>query len=231
MLNCLHSIGMQGKHQLHTALCLVLLFVFQDSYAESFSNVVSKWKEKSTYTINESYNLNGETITIPKNCTLRFDGGRLSNGTVVFQNTRLTGDSILIVVPKGTIAGTVNVNRFGLKRDDKSFDNGQVFNKVGQIFPYLYVEPGDYYCSTPIDWSNNIIKNLQVDGNLHYVKKNSKDVFLTLRTTRGIVNINGKITGPNCNIPDSDTKERSIGICFKDCTNSKAFVSSVGFFY
>lgn len=64
MLNCLHSIGMQGKHQLHTALCFVLLFVFQDSYAESFSNVVSKWKEKSTNTINESYNLNGETESV-----------------------------------------------------------------------------------------------------------------------------------------------------------------------
>lgn len=225
------TLWLRGRQQVRGALWLLVLFVFQESYAESFHKVVSKWEENSAYTISENYNLEGKTIIIPKNCTLRFDGGRLSNGTVVFQNTRLTGDPILLVAPQGTIAGTVNVNWFGLKRDDKSFDNGPVFNRVGRVFPYLYVEPGNYYCSTPIDWGNNVIKNLQVDGNLYYVTKNSKDAFLTLRTTRGIVNINGQINGPSNIIAESDTKERSIGICFKDCNNSKLFVTSVGFFY
>lgn len=212
-------------------LLLLLLICGADVYAESFSELLSKGKEGSVFVIKENYNLGGTKVKIPANSTLRFDGGSLTNGTVVYQNTRIVGDPMMNVVPQGTIAGMVNINWFGLRRDDKEYDNGVVFNRVGRVFKYLYVEPGDYYCKTVIDWSNNVISNLRVDGNLHYIRKNTSTYFITIRTTRAVVEFNGIITGPTQNITDNNTLERSVGICFRDCNNSKVFLKSIGFFY
>lgn len=212
-------------------LLLLLLICGADLYAGSFSDLLSKGKEGSVFIIRENYNLNGKKVTIPNNSTLRFDGGSITNGTVVYQNTRIVGEPLMNVVPQGTIAGTVNINWFGLKRDDKEFDNGEVLNRVGRVFKYLYVEPGDYYCKTRIDWSNNNISNLRVDGNLYYVRKNTSTIFITLRTTRAVVEFNGVIAGPTKNIPENNTSEKSVGICFRDCNNSKVFLNSIGFFY
>ena len=39
------------------------------------------------YEIRYDFNLNGQTITIPEGCVLKFDGGSLSNGTVACVNT------------------------------------------------------------------------------------------------------------------------------------------------
>lgn len=212
-------------------LLMLLLICGADLYSESFSELLLKGKEGSVFVIKENYDLGGKKATIPKNSTLRFEGGSITNGTVIYQNTRIVGDPKMSVVPQGTIAGTVIINWFGLKRDDKEFDNGEVLNRVGRVFKYLYVEPGDYYCKTRIDWSNNIISNLRVDGNLHYVRKNTSTIFITLRTTRAVIEFNGAITGPTTNISDNNTSEKSVGVCFRDCNNSKVFLNSIGFFY
>lgn len=218
-------------HKKSLLLCFSLLLTMENLYSESFPDLLARGKEGAVFVIKEEYNLGGKTVSIPKNSTLRFEGGSLKNGTVIFQNTRIIGDPLIEVTPAGTIAGLVCINWFGLKRDDKSFDNGLIFNKVGRIFCNLYVEPGDYYCKTPIDWSNNIIINLQVDGNLYFTKANSSDTFVTLRTTRGIINFNGLIHGPTQNITDKNSKEKSVGVCFKDCNNCKIFLKSISFFY
>lgn len=222
----------QFSQYVHLLLAFVLLVSSSSNlYSQSFADLIAKGREGSTYSIKQDYNLAGKTVTIPNNCILSFEGGSVKNGTIVYQNTRIVGDAKMEVTPKGTIAGRVTINWFGLRRDDKNFDNGAVFNKVGQVFPYLYVEPGEYYCKTIINWGNNVIRNLQIDGNLHYVKQNTGDTFIMLRTTRGVVTINGQILGPTQNITDGNTREKSVGICFKDCNNSRFFLNSIGFFY
>lgn len=198
---------------------------------KSFDSQIKTLSEGSTAVIVSDFNLGGKAVTIPKNCTLNFNGGSVSNGTITFQNNRLTGDPRLYITPRGKLQGTVVVNWFGLQNDNQAFDNAPIFNKVGQVFDAIYVEPGDYYCKSPIDWSNNVISILTIDGNLIYSKSNSSDSFITIRTTRGIVNINGSIIGPTPKIADNNTKERSTGITFKDCNNSKIFVKTVGQFY
>lgn len=40
-------------------------------------------KENTIYIIQYDYNLNGQELTIPENCVLKFEGGSLSNGTLV----------------------------------------------------------------------------------------------------------------------------------------------------
>jgi len=48
-------------------------------------------KENTKYRIYKSFDLKGETIQIPKGCTLAFRGGSISNGTIVFNSTIIKG--------------------------------------------------------------------------------------------------------------------------------------------
>ena len=224
---------------------LLTCFLFLYSVSSSLSQVgptfkstyddppllIVEAKENSIISIKEDFDLQGQTIKVPKNCTLSFEGGSISNGTVIFQNTRIVGNPRMEIVPQGRIAGVVSINWFGLRSEDPSFDNSVVFNKAGRVFSDLYVEPGDYYCKAPIDWSNGIIKNLTIDGNLWYDRQNTSDVFITLCVSRAIVKFNGSIYGPTKKIVESNTTEKSTGISFNDCNNSKIFLKSIGFFY
>lgn len=44
------------------------------------------------YIIQYDYDLQGETITVPENCVLQFEGGMLSNGTIVGSNTNIKSE-------------------------------------------------------------------------------------------------------------------------------------------
>ena len=81
------------------AIALVVLFVAV-SYSRGQS-VVTLRKNKSfaeqvtksntIYNIRSTFDLGGSTIIIPEGCTLRFKSGRLTNGKVVLNGTRLEG--------------------------------------------------------------------------------------------------------------------------------------------
>lgn len=46
-------------------------------------------KENTIYVIQYEYDLNSEEITIPEGCVLNFQGGSLSNGTIILNNTKI----------------------------------------------------------------------------------------------------------------------------------------------
>lgn len=48
------------------------------------------------YEIRYDYDLDGQTVTIPANCVLKFNGGKLGNGTLVGQNTTIDADIVPI---------------------------------------------------------------------------------------------------------------------------------------
>lgn len=58
------------------------------------------------YIIRYDYDLNGETITIPKGCVLQFEGGALSNGTLSGNNTIITANMSCIFDTSMTFSGT-----------------------------------------------------------------------------------------------------------------------------
>lgn len=67
------------------------------------------------YVIKWDYDLGGETVTIPENCVLKFEGGSISNGTVVGNNTSIISNPIHIfdnVVFEGTLAEDLVLNNF-----------------------------------------------------------------------------------------------------------------------
>ena len=50
-------------------------------------------KPNTVYTIQYDFDLNGQTITVPENCVLKFEGGSLSNGILVGQGTSIDADA------------------------------------------------------------------------------------------------------------------------------------------
>lgn len=66
------------------------------------------------YRIQYDYNLQGQTIQIPENCVLFFDGGSISNGTIILNNT--------LVLPQCLdIAKNIKCNISG------TYQNGQIY--------------------------------------------------------------------------------------------------------
>lgn len=58
------------------------------------------------YEIRYNFDLNGATITIPENCTLKFEGGGLANGEIVLDNTTINSSDRKIF-EEVTFSGTV----------------------------------------------------------------------------------------------------------------------------
>ena len=73
---------------------------------KSFAEQVTK--SNTIYNIRSTFDLGGSTIIIPKGCTLRFKSGRLTNGKVVLNGTRLEGvKGFRNVVLKGSCLNSV----------------------------------------------------------------------------------------------------------------------------
>lgn len=87
-------------------------------------------KRNTIYTIQYNFDLNGETITIPENCVIKFEGGRISNGTLVGNDTlmiyHMPIETSLVNV---TLDGTWKENQdaIDINRDDLEFNqNGEL---------------------------------------------------------------------------------------------------------
>lgn len=46
-------------------------------------------RENTKYVVKWNFNLNGNTLQVPANCILEFDGGSISNGTIVWNSTKV----------------------------------------------------------------------------------------------------------------------------------------------
>lgn len=62
-------------------------------------------EENTIYEIRYDFDLNGQEITIPEGCTLDFQGGSMSNGTVTVRNTKIIPNGFPIT---DYIASTIN---------------------------------------------------------------------------------------------------------------------------
>ena len=69
------------------------------------------------YIVQYDYDLNGAEITVPENCVLKFEGGSLSNGTVISNMTKVVGDSDLS-----------GINHYGAFFDE----NGMLYSFSGE---------------------------------------------------------------------------------------------------
>lgn len=82
-----------------------------DSIKREFRNILMPNminKSNTIYEIRYDFNLDGEEITIPEGCVLKFNGGILRNGNIYLNNTKLISDSIAL---KDIVIKSLDVNR------------------------------------------------------------------------------------------------------------------------
>ena len=85
------KVGICRCHRHYTPSYIYKTVVLKPNYCcHDNKNILTQEQlsEKNVkYVIKYNFSLGGETITVPENCILEFDGGSLSSGTIVGQNT------------------------------------------------------------------------------------------------------------------------------------------------
>lgn len=126
-------------------------------------------RPNDTIVVSEIVDLGGKTIEMPKDVTISFNGGVITNGTIKFNNTKLLGDvkAYVHIHPESVINNTLlncswftrNINS-GTKTNDVSETINELIAIVGNYndglysyTPTIYLPAGIYYCHRPINIS------------------------------------------------------------------------------
>ena len=89
------------------------------------------------YEIRYDFNLNGNTLEVPKNCTLKFEGGSLHNGIIKGNNTCIieTKNKIFdnIILRDSFDVPYLYYDNFGVIADTEDNDNADIINKTNDF--------------------------------------------------------------------------------------------------
>ena len=148
-------------------------------------------KENTIYEIRYDFDLNGEEITIPKNCVLNFQGGCLNNGTLKGNNTLIKTKSDNIFNLNINLIGTFeNVNFypewFGFQDDaalsiNKITHNSTLYNKRCFLRNKEYIVKSTIYLYSRISlvgltsYNSTIIKSESNDPILEILENQGYD--------------------------------------------------------
>lgn len=154
------------------------------------------------YEIRYDFDLNGATITIPENCTLKFEGGVLENGTVYGTNTR---------VQAGILAILSNIELSGSWRADESYPEwfGGISNSE------------DTNNSAYINICLSKFKKCILTGGLYYVNSSSGSC---IQMQQGEI-LTSKLQPYSYNINDLSNK---IGIILMSGSSCNSIISATG---
>ena len=194
------------NHIVKYALCACIVLssmFFSDAYAKENSNVgsIQLTNEKSfaeqvktdsvIYVINCFFDLQGESVMIPNGCTLRFDGGRLTNGILnncgIIENG--SNDVIFCNITFGNpTTQCVKLIWFKYSSDADALENAAKFGKVDGTGRWLIdrtvtinndieIENGEFSCRYGI---YNIIfepENVQTMDYKRLIKKGATTIL------------------------------------------------------
>lgn len=111
-------------------------------------------KTNTIYEVRYDFDLNGAEITIPNNCTLQFEGGNLSNGTIIGNNTKIIANKEIQIFEfdrnRYYIGGSWKINKwycswFGAIGDGKAFKakyNGDTLEKTNELNAFEVIIEG-----------------------------------------------------------------------------------------
>lgn len=143
-------------------------------------------KPNTIYVIQYDYCLAEQTIEIPENCVLRFEGGSLRNGVIFGNNTIINSGLNKIfnfdLLLKGYFINTeYNAIWFGILPNIKYIDS--VINKATEDIKNtgggnLIFENGYYYCNSTIWLRHRVGIVGKTNPNYYYPKSNSSIRFI-----------------------------------------------------
>lgn len=160
-------------------------------------------------------NLNGDTIIVPNNISLFFDGGCLINGHVVLNNTRLTGDFDGILCEcSGSVSGEVLIDYFGVSPHNEACQNSHNIKNI-HLSDFCYkFGSGTYEFDAPIE----------IRKDCEYVGESRRATILKFNKSDGFVvteKINDAVDFVSSRADFRNLKIDSYGNCF-DLYSSKS---------
>lgn len=136
--------------------------IITDSTKIELRNVITPIminQPNTIYEIRYDFDLNGETIEIKEGCILKFEGGSLKNGTILFNETLLDGNINITstVNLKGKCTNSFyNAKDFGCKADGITDDATTIRGIINIINNRgggtLYLPKGTYYIGSQVEF-------------------------------------------------------------------------------
>ena len=117
---------------------------------KSFASQLTQ--ENTIYEVRYDFDLGEASVTIPSGCVLKFNGGKLKNGSISFVNTYIDADN-LVVFQGCTLSGAIkndyfNVAWCGIVPNDSTIDSSQLLlNVIGLTGTTLLFGEGTFYLS------------------------------------------------------------------------------------
>lgn len=145
-------------------------------------------KENTIYVLQYDYSLNYQTISIPEGCVLLFEGGSVSNGTLIGTNTIISSTPTNIL-SKVNIQGTYNNEFWYIEwiaengSNDYSSAMQTLFYDLN--FPKTVKLIQDVYVvKSPIQIGSNLV----IEGNNSTIKSEFEDYYDYIFTLSGVEN-------------------------------------------
>lgn len=134
--------------------------------SKSFASQVTA--ENTIYEIRDVFDLGGTqetpvSVTLPANCTLKFNGGLIKNGNLNLDNTIIDGDARFDT----SFSGTLKNQAFNVMWIDKS-DWGDKVNVAQQYFDNLFSPAVEVSFNTPVSINNITNGNIDFKTDLTY---------------------------------------------------------------
>ena len=190
-------------------------YLYQDMFTQS----------NTVYEIRYDFDLNNQTITIPENCTLKYEGGSLNNGHIVYQNTKIQGieslnnittEGLFVVINVGSDEEDLHNNNGILKFADREY-NPNAFSGLGKIILRKNIVNGKNILTQDMINKENTIYEIRYDFDL-----NGKDITVpegcVLNFQGGSLS-NGILTGSNTSIKTNIIKIFGLEVEFKGTWN------------
>lgn len=128
------------------------------------------------YEIRYDFNLGGSSKTIPSRCVLKFNGGKITNGTLVGQETKIFADTVQIFDDSISLTGSWGISDFfvewfgavGDGTTDDTIPIQSAFNSANQSSAKSQVRflPKTYIITSPIlTYGVRIFGNYDLTGN------------------------------------------------------------------
>lgn len=150
-----------------------------------YQNMINK--ENTIYEIRYDFDLNGQEIAIPEGCVLDFQGGNLSNGLIICNNTKLKlCHHCLDVYIKGNCINNYIEQDYFYEIDKFIY----FINNVNGVINYNFSK-GTYYPTIKIN--KEVDNTITLNGNscclvYNYNNLNNYDSVITLTNKEGISN-------------------------------------------
>ena len=152
------------------------------------------------YEIRYDFDLDGKTLEVPENCTLKFEGGSLCNGTILGNNTSIKGCVNClseINAIRGNLLGNINLSWIGVYANNQ--DNSKNINNLKNINSNIFIVDTNIMLYEP---DLILPKNVNLIGCGHsitYNCKNSNNALLILSERCYLENLNIVSTSSNYN--------------------------------